>query len=107
MEDVDHYAEWLGPVEVQEREFLQPDTEHLQMSLDLNASLRLSEKRGSEMAAKPQSKQGHIKADSTDVSEQYKESPRTRRRRIPKRGKGPPSTVVCNHIGWIDVMALI
>ena len=53
MEDVDHYAEWLGPVEVQEREFLQPDTEHLQMSLDLNASLRLSEKRGSEMAAKP------------------------------------------------------
>ena len=28
-------------------------------------------------------------------------------RRIPKRGDGPVSTIVCNHIGWIEVMALI
>ena len=26
---------------------------------------------------------------------------------MPKRGDGPASTIVCNHIGWIEVMGLI
>ena len=56
MEDVNHYTEWLGPVEVQEREFLEPDPEQITMTLDLNASLRLSEKRGSDSGPRPSSK---------------------------------------------------
>ena len=28
-------------------------------------------------------------------------------RRIPKRGNGPASTIICNHISWIEMMALI
>ena len=27
--------------------------------------------------------------------------------KIPMRGGGPVSTVVCNHIGWFDIMGLI
>ena len=29
------------------------------------------------------------------------------RLKIPKRGRGPSSTIICNHIGWVEVMALI
>ena len=28
-------------------------------------------------------------------------------RRVPKRGKGPVSTIICNHISWIEMMGLI
>ena len=27
--------------------------------------------------------------------------------RIPPRGPGPASTVICNHIGWLDILSLI
>lgn len=30
-----------------------------------------------------------------------------RDRTVPKRGPGPPSTIVSNHIGWIEIMGLI
>ena len=28
-------------------------------------------------------------------------------KRVPKRGKGKPSTIVCNHLGFIEAMGLV
>ena len=80
MEDVNYYEEWLGPREEQEKE---------QMAQPVN---------------EPQ----HLQMGSTDASDNNGVSNSLiNDRKVPKRGVGPPSTIVCNHIGWIEVMGLI
>jgi len=91
MEDVNYYEEWLGPKALQEQERLATVDEHL-----INFQSRNNENGDK---------------NSTDYSDNNCGASPThagiKLARIPKRGRGPPSTVVCNHIGWIEVMALI
>ena len=56
MEDVDHYQEYLGPLEEQNR----------------------------------------YQADSTPEHES-----------VPKRGIGPSSTIICNHVGFMEILNLV
>lgn len=93
MDDVDYYQEWLGPREIQEKEQLEGDFVEIH---DKNST------DFSDHNANPHSPLGL----SPSGSQQMLAGP-SREKRIPKRGRGPPSTVICNHIGWIDVMALI
>lgn len=82
LDDVDHYQEWLGPKEQQTVEN------------DLTAQMPLGIR--------------HFNADSTDYSDKDGGNNLDgRKSRIPSRGPGPASTVICNHTGWFDVMALI
>ena len=84
MDDVDYYQKWLGPREEQERE-------QIEDVFNENAV-------GNH----------HSQHNSTDYSDNFP-SPMANKnaRRVPRRGKGPPATVVCNHIGWIEVMSMI
>jgi len=93
MEDVDYYQEWLGPRSIQEKEQLDAEynSGHDKNSTDFSD-------HGNGLLRNPSSPHNLSPSPSAGL---------LRNRRIPKRGRGPPSTVICNHVGWIDVMALI
>ena len=116
MQDVNHYEEWLGPVEIQEQE-----------QMEMHSGESEDEEGASGREPNPTGLTANASAnnfllgglgDSTDISDNQMQSPQHNllnssrkvshaRRKIPKRGRGKPSTIVCNHICWIEVMGLI
>ena len=89
MDDVDHYQEWLGPVGQNLVKFI--DSE-VHSPVDC-----------SEEDSRMNSSTDNSSAENSPIKSG---SPGNGSPRIPKRGKGRPSTIVSNHLGYIDVIAL-
>lgn len=106
MDDVNYYEEWLGPKETQDKEQLAADEAYDNANVGAYTAPVMNLDSGSNANNGPSLLINDDK-NSTDASETHHSRPDTPRRRVTKRGRGPPSTVVCNHLGWIDVLALI
>ena len=89
-QEVNYYEEWLGPREEQEKEQFSDTTMINERRLVENGSTDFSEPDPRSFAQSPTSCGNALYG-----------------RRVPKRGRGPASTIICNHIGWVDVMGLI
>ena len=89
MDDVDHYKEWLGPV-----------GQNLVKSSDSEVNSPID---STEEDSRMNSSTDNSSAENSPIknSSSADGSPR-----IPKRGIGRPSTIVSNHLGYIDVIAL-
>ena len=106
MEDVNYYEEWLGPKESQDKEQLASSEAFDETNVGGYTAPIINHDSGNN-ANGATSLLINDDKNSTDASETHHTRPETPRRRVTKRGRGPPSTVVCNHLGWIDVIALI
>ncbi len=101
LEDVNYYQEWLGPIDEQQRE-------HSSAPENYAAAINEADQHTVNLNAVQ-----HRNMGSTDVSDNnaFVQSPTSNSGNlgamIPKRGPGPTSTIICNHVGWIDIISLI